>query len=314
MADPRVVIVDGDALRASLVARALEALGLRRPVILDSGEAAVLWIGANTCDVCVLDYRLPGIDGLETLARLRQRRPELPVVMTSAAESERVAIAAFHAGVIDYVPRLPGYAEVVAGLVRQSTQASVGEVAAAPPPLSPDILPQLMRPTYQNRLRTIGRQLDIYNYQAANVLEVAGGFVVRATKPGSRTPDALEFPERDFPVLMAHAIQGRKEGDRRRTPLPLLPTGYEDFLRAIGRRLDERSAEAVTLTDLGTLVAVGGVIPADGYSNVTMTPLQWLLRADDITFLLDESYRMRSTTSKRGLLGRVLGRAEDVGR
>jgi DNA-binding response OmpR family regulator len=312
MADPLVVIVDGDARGAALVARALESLGIRRPVTLDSGEAAVLWIGANACDLCVLDFQLPGIDGLETLARLRQRRPELQIIMVSAAESERVAIAAFHAGVLDYVPKLPGYADVVANLVRQATTAAPEEVAAAPPPLSPDILPELMRPTYQNRLRTIGRQLDIYNYQSANLLEVAGGFVVRATKPGSRAPDALEFPERDFPVLMAHAIQARKEGDRRRTPLSLIPTGYEDFLRAIGRRLDEHNAEAVTITDLGTLVAVGGVMPADAYSNVKMAPLQWLLREDDITFLLDESYRLRAATAtKRGLFGRVIGRADD---
>ena len=311
MAELVVLIVDSDANAAAQVARSIAALGLRRPLIVDSGESAVLWIGANACDICVLDYRLPGIDGFETLARIRQRRPDLPILMTSNAASEQVAIAAFHAGVLDYVPKSAGYADTVARHVRQLAPSAANYDATASPPLDSATTSRLMTPTYQNRLRALGRQLDLYNYQSVNLLEVEGGFVVRAMAPGSRSPAALEFSDRDFPTIMGGALADRGAGERRRVPHPLLPTGYEDFLRGVGRRLDDQSAEAITLTDLGSFIAVGGVCPSDAYNHVAMTPLQWLLRAEDITFLLDESYRLRAATPKRGLLDRVLGRADD---
>src|SRR3712207_9517344 len=62
---------------------------------------------------------LPGINGLETLARIHQRKPDLPVVMMSSASSPQVAIAAFHGGVADYVLKTLGFTDVVAQRVQQ---------------------------------------------------------------------------------------------------------------------------------------------------------------------------------------------------
>ncbi|MCA1599994.1 MAG: response regulator, partial [Chloroflexi bacterium] len=92
---PIIVLVESDVAQAGVIAQALVARGLPRPVHMPTGDEAVLWIGAHPCDVCVLDYQLRGIDGLETLLRLRQRKPDLPVIMTSGAKSEQVAVTAF---------------------------------------------------------------------------------------------------------------------------------------------------------------------------------------------------------------------------
>ena len=111
--------------------------------------------------------------------------------------------------------------------------------------------------TYENRLRVVGRQLDLYAYRAVNLFEVGGGFLVRALLPGSRVPDALEFPDRDFLPQVEAAIAARGEGERLRSTSPLLPTGYEDFLRALGHRFDQRVAEAITVSELDKFIAVG---------------------------------------------------------
>ena len=94
-----VLLVEDNREQARLVAQALGAVGLRAPIHAPTGEAAVLWVGAHDCGVVLLDYDLPGINGLEVLARIRQRKPELPVIMLSNARSEEVAVAAFRGGV-----------------------------------------------------------------------------------------------------------------------------------------------------------------------------------------------------------------------
>ena len=310
MSGPVILLVEPDSQEARRIAEALGRCALPQPVHAPSGEAAVAWVRANPCDVCVLAYQLPGIDGLETLTRLHQRRPGLPVVLVSGANAEQVAVAAFRAGAVDYLAKHPGYPDAVARVVQQVVRG-VPAAQLAFPAVAPGGLPEaLLQPSYQHRLRVIGRQLDLHGYRAANLLEVGGGFVVRALAPGSRTPEALEFPDRDFPLLVAGAIAARGEGERGRSSSPLLPTGYEDFLRALGHRLDAQAAEAITVTDLDSFVAVGGVARAEGWGHTTVEPLRALLYAEDITQLLDEAFRRRATPEKKGsAFARLLGRS-----
>ena len=81
---PRVLLVDDeDAYRSSLA----ERLALRGFVVVEaaSGEEALQLARADLdLDVIVLDYRMPGLDGAETLAELRRYRREVPVVMLTA--------------------------------------------------------------------------------------------------------------------------------------------------------------------------------------------------------------------------------------
>jgi DNA-binding NtrC family response regulator len=56
-------------------------------------------------DAIVLDFNLPGIDGLEALARIRERDPEAIVVMTTGHGSEQVAVDAMKAGAYDYLTK-----------------------------------------------------------------------------------------------------------------------------------------------------------------------------------------------------------------
>lgn len=303
--NPIVLLVEEDSRQAALISQAIERLALPTPRHTRSGEDAVLWVGANNCDLCLLDYQLPGIDGLETLARLRQRKPDLPVVMISDARSERVAVAAFRAGVVDYVPKERGYHEALAGLIQRFAASVEMQPTPLPTRLEPEVPEQLTRPSYQNRLRVIGRQLDLYGYRSINLLEVGGGFLVRALPAGGRTPEALEFADRDFPQLVAGAIAARGEGERLHAASPLLPTGYEDFLRALGYRLDQQRAEAITIGELESFVAVGGVALLDGRGHSTIGPFQELMRPNEINFLLEEAFQRRG--KKTSVLGRLLG-------
>lgn len=301
---PIVLLVEDNAKHARVVARVAERLAMPYPVHVTSGEDGVLWVGANQCDLCLLDYDLPGIDGLETLIRIHQRQPNLPVVMVSGARSEGVAVAAFRAGVADYIPKDDNFEEAVTAAIHRFAPPIT--MAAPPQAGAPAVSERLARLTYENRLRVIGRQLDLYAYRAVNLFEVGGGFLVRALLPGSRVPDALEFPDRDFPPQLEAAIAARGEGERLRSTSALLPIGYEDFLRALGHRFDQRLAEAITVSELDKFITVGGVAKIDGLGDTLIEPFRELLRPTDVTDLVDSAFRRRA--HKASTLGRLFGR------
>lgn len=166
--------------------------------------------------------------------------------------------------------------------------------------------PQLLLPTYQNRLRVIGRHLDLGGYRSVNVIEIPGGFLVRAIGPGGRAPEALEFPNDQFADLIREAMSARGEGEHRRLHHDLLPTGYEDFLRSLGFPLDAQGSEALTVAELDRLVAVGGLARAERAERTDIVPFQRLLRPDDIHALLDAAFRRRGADSQPAPVARTM--------
>ena len=70
-----------------------------------SGEEALQRLETFSPDIVLLDFHLPGIDGLETLKRIREARPEARVIMVTGHSSVRVAVDAMKAGAYDYVTK-----------------------------------------------------------------------------------------------------------------------------------------------------------------------------------------------------------------
>jgi len=64
--------------------------------------------GSDTYDVVVVDYDLPGINGLQAYQRLRDRPAFPPFVMLTGAGSEDLAVKALKAGIADYFVKNPG--------------------------------------------------------------------------------------------------------------------------------------------------------------------------------------------------------------
>ncbi|MCF8111824.1 MAG: sigma-54 dependent transcriptional regulator [Desulfobacteraceae bacterium] len=97
-----ILIVDDDAqLRQSFV-RLLgeEGYDVRAA---SSGEAGISSIEEKAPDLVVLDIRLPGIDGLETLKRIQEIDAKTPVVIMTAFGTTENAIEATKQGAFDYV-------------------------------------------------------------------------------------------------------------------------------------------------------------------------------------------------------------------
>lgn len=97
----------------------------------ESGEQALAVCRDRRVDLVILDVRLPGIDGLETLRRLRADDPQLPVVMISGHGTIATAIEATREGAFDFLEK-PCSRERVLLAVRNALRlrALDGEVRA----------------------------------------------------------------------------------------------------------------------------------------------------------------------------------------
>lgn len=68
-----------------------------------SGVDALAMAAAETFDIVLLDEQMPGISGLDTLARLKERWPRLPVVMITKSEEESIMDQAIGSKIADYL-------------------------------------------------------------------------------------------------------------------------------------------------------------------------------------------------------------------
>jgi len=78
----RVLVTDDDPIQLRAAARLLRSLG-HSGALANNGQKALDLLNTQSFDLVLLDLRMPVLDGLETLARLRPRHPRLPVVLVS---------------------------------------------------------------------------------------------------------------------------------------------------------------------------------------------------------------------------------------
>jgi two-component system nitrogen regulation response regulator NtrX len=118
---PRVLIVDDEAGVRSALSGVLRDEGYEVEAV-GSGEACLDRVVRAPYDVIVLDIWLPGMDGLATLARLRDRRVDAPIVMISGHGNIESAVRAIKLGAFDFVEKplsLEKTVLVVGNAVRQ---------------------------------------------------------------------------------------------------------------------------------------------------------------------------------------------------
>jgi DNA-binding response OmpR family regulator len=97
----RLLIVDDeDAFRLALKS-ALADAGYTVEAC-DCGEAAIDLFRTSVFDVILLDYRMPGLSGLNVLQRMHEQKMETPVIMLTAVGSENIAVEAMKLGAYDY--------------------------------------------------------------------------------------------------------------------------------------------------------------------------------------------------------------------
>lgn len=102
-----VLLVDDDEVDRAAVQRALRSAGLPAQVTeaIDFAGAREALLGNSHIDVALLDFQLPGGDGLEILREVRQKNVDTPIIMLTGAGDEALAVELMKAGAADYLPK-----------------------------------------------------------------------------------------------------------------------------------------------------------------------------------------------------------------
>lgn len=103
----KLMVVDDHALVRQGVAAFFErqSPGAELLQARDSAEGLTLAMAHQDLDAVFLDLTMPGLDGLDALREFGRLRPELPVIVLTAAEDPAQARRAFAAGALGYVPK-----------------------------------------------------------------------------------------------------------------------------------------------------------------------------------------------------------------
>lgn len=120
----RLLVVDDDDTNRTLVGKALEYEGYQVD-LADSGAAALAKMHDWQPHLVLLDVNMPGLNGLETLVKLRQRDEYVSVMFVSANSHMEDVVRGLDAGADDYVTKP---FEVMALLARVRTQLRIKDL------------------------------------------------------------------------------------------------------------------------------------------------------------------------------------------
>ena len=229
VARPRVLVADENVGARNLCRRMLEGFGFECAVA-DSGAAVLAALRAGEADgapygLLVLDWRISGMDGVETVRRLRQEEPPggtLPVIMTTSLDGDDL-LAALGTVPVAAILNKPLTAsrlyDGIAGALRADRLRDLG-----PAPT----VPAAGRPTLNGVRVLLVEDNDVNRELAAEILGNAGARVATASD-GAKAVARVAAEEYDvvlmdcqMPVLDGFEATRQVRADARWADLPII--------------------------------------------------------------------------------------------
>lgn len=102
MSGERILVVDDERVILELAGMILKSRGYQ-VATAHNGEEALTHVSHESYDLVLLDYMMPGMDGMMVLQRLQQLCPETAVIMFTGKGNEEIAVDLMKAGATDYL-------------------------------------------------------------------------------------------------------------------------------------------------------------------------------------------------------------------
>lgn len=107
-----ILIVDDDQDGATMMATFLSALGYQTHVARD-GYTALTSIESQDFGIAIIDYRMPGMNGVELFRQMRQKHPDLAAIFLTGYPTIDVVYPAIEAGILRVLAKPADFQELV---------------------------------------------------------------------------------------------------------------------------------------------------------------------------------------------------------
>jgi len=197
-----VLVIDDEPDMREMVAFSLPSNEFE-VVTASGGREAVELLGTRRFDVAITDLKMPGMNGIDTVAALRQLDPDMEVIVATGYASLETALACMKNGAYDYIRKPYEIAELRHLILRAVEKRRLSSLV----PLYEVSCALLSLRTRKEVLTHLGElALDLVPHQAFRLLlpdPSHGGLAVCAPT------DGLEIPEAPLRELAKRSIQGQ---------------------------------------------------------------------------------------------------------
>jgi two-component system OmpR family response regulator len=174
----RILVAEDDVRLAGVLAESLTEAGWRADVVHDGRRAFDALMRDSGYDVALLDWMLPGMDGVSVVRRLRNLGLTVPILMLTARGDVRDRIDGLDAGADDYLPKPFDLDELLArlrALYRRSSHA--GE---APVQIGDLVVDPVARRVFRGGVEVTlsAREFDILYLLASHAGQVVTRFTI----------------------------------------------------------------------------------------------------------------------------------------
>jgi DNA-binding response OmpR family regulator len=221
----QVLIVEDDRDIGCLLARHAGECGARAS-LEDDGLRGLQTAQRRAWDLIILDWRLPGLDGLSVCRRLRAAKHSYPILMLTARAAEADRIAGLDAGADDFVAKPFSVAELKARMRSQLRRAAILRGLAAPPAPS------------QTQTRATGDAVPV----AARLVE--GAFTLDPmARRAMRHDRELDLTTREYELLQFLLRHPRQVYSRQQLLGAVWGAGYEGFDHTVNSHINRLRAK-----------------------------------------------------------------------
>jgi two-component system nitrogen regulation response regulator GlnG len=153
-----VLVADDDTSIRTVLDQALGRAGYR---VRGTGNAATLWhwVENGQGDLVITDVVMPDESGLDLLPRIKQRRPDLPIIVMSARNTLLTAIQAAERGAYDYLPKPFDLKELLTVVDRALSQPEPAPAPSATAGPAEESLPLIGRSTAMQEIYRVMARL-----------------------------------------------------------------------------------------------------------------------------------------------------------
>lgn len=126
---PRVLIVEDDEVARLSLKIALEAENIFVEAVENGADAESI-IRYSAFDIAIIDYRLPDIDGLNLIKKLKLIVPDLMTVVITAHTSVEIAVEAMKMGAYDYMSKplnIPNLTKTISRILADKTELHISK-------------------------------------------------------------------------------------------------------------------------------------------------------------------------------------------